>query len=135
MTLYIVRQWKTIVSTNQSGTMPVITRGSDQADERFSAVTAIAEASAAQVVVPNTASDLELPLGSGIVTGRMLLIESDVDITIKLGGTEAERALALKVPVASSSKARLSADVQFTALYVTVPGAVDANVYYAVVGA
>jgi hypothetical protein len=68
----------------------------------------------------------------------MLLIESDADVTIKISGTDSAREWPLKVPATTTTsgrKARLIADVEFTVLYISVPGTVDANIYYAIVGA
>ena len=136
LSLNIWRRFQTTISANSSRVPALVCRG-DSNEEIISSLAALAEVSSNQIVVPGSAVDTVLPMGSGIVTGRMLLVESDADVTIKIDGTDSEREWPLKVPsltTTSGLKARLIADVEFTSLYISVPGTVDANVYYAVVG-
>jgi len=132
MSIYIRRKWKTVVSTNQNLSAPLISRGEDVAEERIEAEAALAEVISSEIVVLAAATDEVLPMGYGITTGRMLIIESDVDITFKLNGT-GESAQSLKVPT-SGGTARLVADLEFTSIHVSVPGAVNANIFYGVIG-
>lgn len=136
LSLNIWRLYRTTISSSSNRVPSLIDRGSST-EEIISGLAALAEVSSNQIVVPGSAVDTVLPMGSGIVTGRMLLVESDADVTIKIGGTDAAREWPLRVPsltTTSGLKARLIADVEFTSLYISVPGTVDANVYYAVVG-
>jgi hypothetical protein len=133
MSIYIRRRLKTVASVNQNLSAPLISRGESETEERIEAQTALAEVSSSQIVVASGASDQSLPLGSGITTGRLLIIESDVDITFKLSGA-GNTALSLKVPT-SGGTARLTADLEFTSIHVSVPGAADANIFYGVIGA
>lgn len=132
MSLYIRRRLKVVASTNQNLGTPLISRGESQTEERIEAQTDLAEGTGSQIVVAAAAVDEELPMGSGIVTGRMLIIESDQDIELKLSGI-GNTALPVKVPVAGVL-ARLVADVEFTSIHVSVPGATDANIFYGVIG-
>lgn len=133
MSLYIRRRLKVVASTNQNLSAPLISRGEGLADERIEAETALAEGTGSQIVVAAGAVDESLPMGSGVVTGRMLLLESDQDIGVKLSGT-GNTAITLKVPV-SGVPARFVADVEFTSVHVSVPGTSNANVFYGVIGA
>lgn len=136
LSLNIWRLYRTTISSSSNRIPSLLDRGGSS-EEIISGLAALAEVSSNQIVVPGSAVDTVLPMGSGIVTGRMLLVESDADVTIKIGGTDVEREWPLRVPsltTTSGLKARLIADVEFTSLYISVPGTVDANVYYAVVG-
>jgi hypothetical protein len=133
MSIYIRRLLKLVASTNQNLSAPLISRGQGEADTRIEAEALLDEGLGSQIVVAAAASDEELPMGSGVATGAMLVIESDVDITFKLSGV-GNTAFSLKVPT-SGVKAMFLADVEFTSLHVSVPGAVDANIFYGVIGA
>lgn len=131
MSLYITRQLRLLVSESQQGTNPIVSRGGDE--EKVSAQAALAEATSSLIVVAAAATDLQLPLGFGIVTGRLFYLETDQDITVKFGGTTVDRALLVKVPQ-SGKIARMFLDISFTSVYVTNGGTVAANVVYAVIG-
>jgi len=131
MSLYITRQIRLLVSESQQGTNPIVSRGGDE--EKVSAQTALAEATGSLIVVAPASTDVPLPMGSGIATGRLFYLEADQDITIKFGGTEAERAMSVKVPQ-SGKLARMFLDIEFTSVYVTNSGTSAANVVYAVIG-
>ena len=132
MTLYVRRQFKFDVSKIQSMTDPLVSRGAKE--EKISGQTALAEGIGSEVVIPAPSVDLQLPLGSGVTTARALYLESNQDITIKVGGTEADRALALKLPDDAGAKAIVYLDAEFTSLYVTLGGTTDAEVFYSVLG-
>ena len=131
MTLYVKRQLKVSVADNRSYDNPLVSVGASE--ESYSDESHSTKVTDSLIVVAAAATDLALPMGVGLSTGRGLYIESDQDITIKLGGTEAARAISLKVP-ATSKKARAYLDAEFTSLYASNAGATDANVYYAVIG-
>jgi hypothetical protein len=133
MSIYIRRLLKLVASTNQNLSAPLISRGQGEADTRIEAEALLDEGLGSQIVVAAAAVDEELPMGSGVVTGAMLVIESDVDITFKLSGV-GNTALSLKVPT-SGGKAMFLADVEYTSLHVSVPGTADANIFYGVIGA
>jgi len=132
MTLYVKRQLRITVSDNRNGDNPFVSVGANE--ESYSDQAHSTKTTDSRIVIAAGAVDTVLPMGSGLTTGRGLYIESDQDITIKLGGTEADRAIALKLP-ATDKKARAYLDAEFTSLNVSNAGATEANVYYAVIGA
>jgi hypothetical protein len=132
MTLYIHRQFKLEVSKIQNMTNPLVSRGASET--RISGQAELAEGIGSEVVVPAPSTDLLLPLGSGITTGRALYFESNLDMSIKIGGNEADREIVLKLPDASGAKAIVYLDAEFTSLYVTLAGTTDAEIFYAVLG-
>jgi len=132
MSLYTSRQFRLKSSVLQSLDNPVIDRGASE--QKISGVAELAEATGSQIVVAAAATDEQLPMGSGIVTGRAFYMEADQDVTIKFGGTEADRALSVKVP-STTYPAILYLDIEFTSVYITNAGTDDANVFYAVIGA
>jgi len=131
VSLYITRQLKLLVSESQQGINPIVSRGNDE--EKITTQTALAEASGNKIVVASEASDLQLPMGSGITAGRLFYLESDQDLVLKLGGSDALRALAVTVPQ-TGKIARVFLDVEFNSIYVSNEGDDDANVVYAVIG-
>lgn len=110
---------------------PIIDRGASQ--DRIDAQTSLAESLSARIVVANSTTDLQLTMGAGLTTGRMFYIESDQNITIKFNGTDAARALNLKVP-STSVVGILYMEIDFTSVYISNGSGTSANVYYAVVG-
>lgn len=133
MSLYIQRQLQ--LKAGQTATIqnPIIDRGNSGID-RISAQTHLAEATTGRIVLAAGATDTQIALGQGIATGRLFYLETDQDITVKLGGTEAARALSVKIPV-DAVVGTLYMDVEYTSVYLTNGGTSDANLYYAIVGA
>ncbi len=132
MSLYLKRQLKIKASNLQSMDNAIVARGASE--ESINGITELAEATASQIVIPASTTDEQLPMGSGVATGRAFYLETDKDLTIKFGGTDALRALTVKVP-STSFPAILYLDIEFTSVYATNASATDgANVYYAVIG-
>jgi len=131
MALYLQRQFRLIVSAVQNMVNPLVERGGSGL-ELINSVDELAEASGNSVLVPASQTDYQLAMPASISTGRLLYLETDQDLVIKLGGTEADRAISLKVP-STTIKAVLYLDAEVTSIYVTT-GVTATNVYYAVVG-
>lgn len=131
MALFVKRQFVITVAEAQNMQNPIISRGATE--ERFDSQVALAEATGGKLVIATGSVDEQLPLGAGIATGRFFYIESDVDLEVKIDDT-ANTAMVVKVP-ASEKLARLAMDIEFAALYLSVPGTADANIVYAVIGA
>lgn len=131
MPLYLQRQIRVIVSAVQNMVNPLLDRG-QAGIERISDVAELAEASGNRVLVPASSSDYQLALPASIGLARLVYVESDQDITVKLGGIEADRAIAMKTPD-TDSPAILYVDAEVDSIYVTT-GTLDTNVYYGVVG-
>lgn len=131
MALYVKRQYSIIVADASNMQNPIVSRGATE--ERFDSQAALAEATGGKLVIASATVDQQLPLGAGIATGRFFYIESDVDLEIKIDDT-LNPAMTVKVP-ATDKLARLAMDIEYTAIYISVPGAADANVVYAVIGA
>lgn len=133
MSIYIQRQLQVKAGETLTVKNPIIDRGNSGID-RISAQTHLAEATTGSIVLADGSTDTQISLGTGIVTGRLFYLETDQDITVKLGGSQADRALPIKVPV-SGIVAAMYLDVEYTSVYLTNASGTDANVYYAIVGA
>lgn len=133
MSLYIHRQLQLKAGQTSTIQNPIIDRGNSGID-RISAQTHLAEATTGRIVLAAGATDTQITLGQGIATGRLFYLETDQDLTIKFGGTEADRALSIKVPL-ESVVATLYMDIEYASVYLTNGGTSDANIYYAIVGA
>ena len=133
MSIYIRRQLQLKASQNSNMQNYILDRGNSVQD-RIEAQAALAESIAGPIVVANATTDIQLSMGNGITTGRLFYLESDKNVTIKFNGTDAARALVLKVP-ATGLMAVMYLDVEYTSVYLSNASGASANVYYAVVGA
>jgi hypothetical protein len=131
MPLYLQRQLRVVVSAVQNMLNPIIDRG-QTGIERVSDVTEYEEASGSRVLVPASSTDYQLAFPASIALARLVFIEVDLDATVKLGGTEADRAIAMKIP-ATGKMAVLYLDAEVDSIYITT-GATATNVFYGVVG-
>jgi hypothetical protein len=132
MSLYLRRQIMLKGSDSSGMGNPIIQRG-----DRFTQISAIAELAEAvggSLVVPAPQTDMVLPFPPGATTGRMFYIESDLEITLKFNGVEADRGLVIKPP-SSTISAVVLLDIEFTSVYLTLGGTTSANIYYAIIGA
>lgn len=132
MSLYLQRQIRLIVSAVQNMVNPILDRG-QVGPEKISSVTELAEASGNRVLIPPSSTDYQLALPASIALARLVYIESDQDISVKLGGTEADREIEMKVP-STDSVAIMYLDAEVDSIYVTT-GLTATNVFYGVVGA
>lgn len=131
MSLYIRRNIVLQVSRDQGMKNASIRRG--DALTYLNEVSTLAEAIDAAVVIPAPQTDMPLSFPPGITTGRMFYLETDTDLTIKFNGTDATRAIDVKVP-SSDVPGILLMDVDFSAVYLSLTGTTAANVYFAIVG-
>ena len=137
MSLYLKKQLILKIAQDSSWKNPVFARGSEQTSIEAQAV--LAESQGGQLVVPDGSTDLEIPLGPGIVTGRLLYLATDVQISFKLNGS-GESALDLQPPYTAVSPAvqplgELFLEGEFTSIHVSNASGESANVFFVVVGA
>lgn len=93
------------------------------------AAAVVAEESSGLVKLAAATVDAPIAFG-GVTTARSLLVASDKDITVKLnGGSES-----IAVKKATGARGVLYLEGAITALTVSVPGAEDATVLYALAG-
>jgi hypothetical protein len=133
---YIKRQVKVQVSESQNGEGSLFKRGDRETSH--GAVTGLEEVGTGKFSITIPATDQDLMEGMGITTGRILYIETDTEITVKLDNT-GDTGFKVK-PVADASastkKGTLYLEGTFTHVYVTVAGASGtASVVVGVVGA
>ena len=105
---------------------------------KFNALAALAEGEAKKYSIPIPTTDKDLIEGTTIAAGKILYIETDTEITVKLNDT-ADTGFKVK-PLdddeASNKPGVLYMETEFTHVYVTVAGTSgNANIFMGVVGA
>ncbi len=137
MTTYITRQIQLAVSEQQNGQGQIFSRGNN-IQTRFEAVAGLEEAEMKKYVIPIPTVDKDLLEGSTIASARILMIETDTEITVKLDAV-GDTGFIVKPVVEDDSatkKGTLYLEGEFTHVYVSVAGASgSANVIMGVVGA
>lgn len=136
MSLYLKKQLILKIAQDESWTLPVMLRGANQ--HTFNDAT-LAESQGGQLVIPDGSTDIEIPLGPQISTGRMLYLATDVQISFKLNGI-ANQALDLQPPVIAVAPAipvpgEFYYDGEFTSVHVTNASGGDATIFFFLVGA
>lgn len=135
MTTYIERQVIFRVSENQNGEGKIISRG--DRSTRFDALDDLIEGELLKYVISAPTTDKDLLSGSTIAAARILYIETDVEIRVKLDDTADTGFLVTPVDSdnADTKRGTLYLEGNFTHVYVSVGGTTDANVIMGVVGA
>lgn len=137
MTVYLKRQLHVEASQNANGRNSIFLRG--DLPTRFSGVASLEEGGIQKVAlsIPTTDQDL---LIDGIAAGKVLYVETDTEITVKLDDTSDTGFLVSPVDSSSSglddSPGILYLETTFTHVYVSVAGSSGtANVIVAMLGA
>jgi len=136
MTTYVTKQLRIKVAEQQNGENLIFQRG--DRETKFEAVAALDEAGLQRFVIPLPASDKDLMAGLEITTGRLLYIETDTELLIKLANV-ADTGFVVKPMIdesASEKPGMLYLEGEFSHVYVTPTGTTgDATVIFGVVGA
>lgn len=136
MTTYVTRQIRFLASEDQNGENQIIKRG--DRETKFEAIDALAEGEFKKYVLALPITDKDLLEGSTIAEGKILYIETDTEMVIKLG-TVGDTGFTVKPIVAADTEERrgvLYLESAFTHVYVTPVGSSgNANVIVGVVGA
>lgn len=137
MTTYVTRQVQLQVSERSNGEDLVMKRGDRSV--KFEALAALNEARFEKFVLPVPTTDQDLMDGASITTGRILYIETDKEITVKLADTGDTGFTVKPVPATvstSETRGTLYLEGSFTHVYVSVAGSSgSANVLVGIVGA
>lgn len=136
MSTYITRQIKLQVAQEQSGQNLVIRRGDKET--RFNGLSALAEAGIAKLAIPIPTVDKDLMEGHEIAVGRIVYLETDTELLVKLDdvGDTGITVKPLDSAEASDKPGVLYLEGDFTHVYISVSGASGtANVVFGVVGA
>jgi len=136
MTTYVTRQVQLAVNENQNGTGQVIKRG--QTPTKFDGVNELAEAEFKKYVIALPETDKDLLEGSTIALAKILYIETDTELVVKLE-TTGDTGITVKPLVSDDNEEKrgtLYLEGEFTKMYITPTGASgNANVIMGVVGA
>ena len=136
MTTYVRRQVFLKVSEDQNGQRSLIQRGDVQT--RFDAVAELEEGGLSKFAISIPAVDVDLMEGSSIANARILLIETDTELTVKLDDV-GDTGITVKPLVdseATTKRGTLYLEGDFTHVYVSIAGSEgEANVIMGVVGA
>jgi hypothetical protein len=136
MTTYVTRQVRLQVTEEQNGQGVLISRGGK--DIKFEDVAELNEGGLTKFVLPIPTVDQDLMEGETITTGRILYIETDTEMTIKLDdvGDTGFIVKPLVAADASTKRGTLYLEGTFTHVYASVAGASgNANVIMGIAGA
>jgi hypothetical protein len=132
----VTRQVRIQVAERQQGENLIFRRG--DRETKFSDVEGLNEASLSKIVVPIPTTDKDLMEGQEITTGRLMYLETDTEMVVKLA-TVGDTGFTVK-PVVDASSATMPGifylEGEFTHVYITLAGASgNANIVFGVVGA
>ena len=134
MTTYVKRQVQIQVSESQNGANLIFKRGDSPI--KFDADDNLAEAEYKKYVLTLPVTDKDLLDGTTITAGRILQIETDTELTVKLDDT-GDTGIVVK-PVSSddseTKRGVLYLEGNFTHVYITIAGTGEANVLMGAVG-
>ena len=136
MTTYVIKQLRIQVAQNQNGENLIFKRG-DQ-ETQFEAVAALEEGGLKKMVISIPTVDLDVMAMMQITAGRLLYIETDTELTVKLDDVADTGVLVTPVVTASASTkpAMLYMEGDFTHVYISIAGTSgSANVVVGIVGA
>lgn len=136
MTTYVTRQVQVQVAERSSGEGLIFKRGDRSA--KFDALDTLNEARFEKYVLAIPTTDQDLMIGASITAGRILYIETDTEITVKLDDTTDTGFVVKPVPttVTDDKRGVLYLEGNFTHVYATVAGASgSANILIGIVGA
>ena len=136
MTTYVKRQIIVQVSESKNGENVVMKRG--DRETKFDEVAALNEATFSKKVIPIPTVDKDLLEGEEIAVGKILYLETDTELTVKLAATSDTGFKVVPVVTADAATKRgtLYLEGTFTHVYVSIAGTSgNANVLIGVVGA
>jgi hypothetical protein len=134
--MYVKRQIDLEASQSRNGQGVVLKRGGVQI--RFDAVADLNEGGLQKVVVPLPVTDKDLMEGQEITTGRILYLETDTEMVVKLDDTEDTGVTIMPVvdDSADSKPGTLYLEGSFSHVYVTPVGTTgSATVIVGILGA
>lgn len=134
--MYVKRQIDLEASQSRNGQGTVLKRGGVQI--RFDAVTDLNEGGLQKLVIPLPALDKDLMEGQEITTGRILYMETDTELVVKLDDTGDTGIIVMPVveDSADSKPGTLYLDGSFSHVYVTPVGATgNATIVVGILGA
>lgn len=133
---YVKRQLCFGVSEQSSGKGQVVYRGDTEI--KFEALAALNEVEAYKLAISIPTTNLDVMEGRSVAAGVILYIETDKEITVKLG-TTGDTAITVKpvsTPEATTKPGVLYLEGSFTHVYISTVGASGtANIFCAIVGA
>lgn len=136
MTTYITRQLRIMVAQNQSQLNLLFRRGDKEIN--FNAVAALNEAGLSKLVIPIPTVDKDLMESQEITTGRLLYLETDTELLVKLVDA-GDTGIVVKPMIdaeATEKPGVLYLEGSFTKVLVTPAGSSgEANVIFGVAGA
>jgi len=136
MSTYVTKQLRIAVAEDQGQQTLVFRRG--DTETKFEAVADLNEAGLSKLVIPIPTTDKDLMEGQEITTGRLLYIETDTELLVKLADA-ADTGFIVKPLVtadASTKPGMLYLEGSFTKVLVTPAGVSgEANVIFGVAGA
>lgn len=131
MTTYVKRQIDISVAEKQNMSDLIFSRGGTQV--KFDADATLDEAEMLKYALSIPTTDRDLMDGSSISAARILILETDTELTVKLNAI-GDTGITVK-PINSSTRAILYLEGDFSHVYVTIAGASGtSNVVMGVVG-
>jgi len=134
MTTYVTRKIYLAVSEKQNGTDLLIKRG--ESEIKFNAVSDLDETRSERYVLTGPVTDKDLMEGSSISAGKILILETDTEILVKLE-TTSDTGITVKPVVADDSDTKrgtLYLEGNFDHLYVSFTGTDDATILIGIIG-
>lgn len=134
MTTYVNRQVSVQVSENSNGENLIFRRG-DRVT-KFEEIAALNEACFSKFSLTLPVTNLDLLDGESIVAGKILYLETDKEMTVKLVDTS-DTGFKVKPVVTTDATRRgtLYVEGEFSHVYVSISGTGTANVLMGAVGA
>jgi len=136
MTTYFTRQIRAQLTEDQSGQKVILRRG--DAETKFNEQDALNEGGLVKHVIPIPTVDQDLMEGQNIAAGRVLYIETDTELVVKLADV-GDTGITVKPLVDDERTTKpgiLYLEGNFTHAYVSVAGVSgEANVIFGVIGA
>lgn len=132
---YVTRQIQLQVAESQNGENLIIRRGDRPI--KFDADDNLAEAKFEKFVLTLPVTNKDLMEGASIAAARILILETDTELTLKLAdvGDTGITVKPVSTTDASTKKGTLYLEGNFTKAYVTIAGTGEATVLIGVVGA
>ena len=136
MTTYFKRQVQAQLTEDQSGQRVLLRRG--QSETAFNDIAALNEGGLLKFEIPIPTTDKDLMSGTEITTGKVLYLETDTELLVKLADVS-DTGIVVKPLVddeAITKPGVLYLEGEFTKVYVTPAGTTgNANVIFGVIGA
>ena len=134
MTTYITRQIFYKVSEQANGENLLIQRGDRSV--KFDAVSALSEARSQRLTLTLPIVDQSIMSGSGIAVGKILMLETDTELTVKFDDT-GNTGITVKPLVTADGSTKPGTfyiEGSFTNVFLNITGTGTASVFAAIVG-